>query len=57
MNASETQTYAKAVRDLAEAAQMTRLTTPESKEARRAAEKAMKEVANLISASHSEASE
>ena len=45
MNASLTQTYAKAVRDLAEAAQMIRGTamtrgtaTAESKEARRAAE-------------------
>ena len=58
MNASLTQTYAKAVRDLAEAAQMIRgAVTAEGKAARAAVEKATKNVANLISASHSEASE
>ena len=56
MNADMTQTYAKAVRDLAEAAQMIRgATTAEGKEARMAVEKATKNVADLISASDSEA--
>ena len=55
MNADMTQTYAKAVRDLAEAAQMIRgAKTAEGKEARVAVEKAMKNVADLISASDSE---
>ena len=54
MNASTTQTYAKAVRDLAEAAQMIQgATTAEGKEARVAVEKATKNVADLISASDS----
>ena len=58
MNAVMIQAYAKVVRDLAEAAQMIRgSTTAEGKEARVAVEKATKNVANVISASHSEASE
>ena len=58
MNAVMIRAYAKVVRDLAEAAQMIRgCTTAEGKEARVAVEKATKNVANVISASHSEASE
>ena len=58
MNAVMIRAYAKVVRDLAEAAQMIRgSTTAEGKEARVAVEKATKNVANVISASHSEASE
>ena len=58
MNGVMTQAYAKAVRDLAKAAQMIRgATTAEGKEARVAVEKATKNVANLIAAFHSKASE
>ena len=58
MNAVMIQAYAKVVRDLAEAAHFLRgSTTAGSKEARVAVEKATKNVANLIAASHSEASE
>ena len=51
MSADMTQTYAKAVRDLAEAAQMIRgATTAQCLEARMAVEKATKNVADLMSA-------